>query len=102
MKHRDRSREEQTALDTALDVPRHLRGWHVAEFEHFRGQKKARRLAAWAAASGGPAVTAFPLDAARPPAMIWDRTTGRDRRWRAPGVNPAPVVSLPDRRNRAA
>lgn len=102
MKHRPRSREEQAALDAALDVPRHLRGWHVTEFEHNRGQKKARRLIRWAVEVGGRDVAAFPLDAAAPPVLWWDYVAGCDRRWRPPGAKPAPVVALPDNKRRAA
>ena len=102
MKHRGRSREEQAVVDVELGVPRHLRGWHVTEFEHPRGQKKARRLIRWAAEAGGPDVAAFPIDAVTLPAMSWDYAAGRNRRFRRPGMKPAAVVLLPTASREAA
>lgn len=87
----------QRVIDRALGIPRHLYGWHVSEFIHFRGTKKAKRLVRWAIETGGPSVIGFPLDRARPPARVWDAATCQERRIRPVGAKPATVILLPPR-----
>lgn len=97
-----RTREAQRQIDIALDVPRHLRGWRVGEFLHNRGTKKAMRLIDWAVAIGGPAVTAFPVHHARPPARVWDYAAGQERRLKPPGAKSAAVIVLSPTQTRHA
>ena len=95
-----RTLEDQRQIDADLDVPRHLRGWHVGEFLHNRGTKKAKRLIRWAVEIGGSAVTGFPIDRTRPPGRFWDYTTGHERRLKPPGAKVARVIALPIQRSR--